>query len=138
MTEKRYYYTDSIAAAWMAKHFGMSFTHEWHNRRLSELSDFFWETSTGDTGTYNTPLYVHPDSLHLLEPQVGDLLRARYLGVVDSIRDKFIEFGESTEWIGDEGSRTGFFAEEVKRIIQRDGKHFHWPECEECVSEDEG
>lgn len=61
----KYYYTDPLAAAWMAKHFEMEF---WGcERKISKdlilacINDPFcpgWE--------------IHPDSLHLLEPNKGD------------------------------------------------------------------
>ena len=72
MTNRRYFYTDPLAAAWMAKHFGMEF--DWFSDQgngpvaqtpESIAHDILYP---GTGGRY----YIHPDSLHLLEPQARD------------------------------------------------------------------
>lgn len=122
----RYFYTDPLAAAWMAKHFGMRFQalycNEDDNRDLDTVDDIL---SSG----HSVDLSIHPDSLHLLEPKDGDI------GIW------------SEKWSGhrDEGKFTysaiGFYASNqpytsadyrppMHTIIQRSGVAFHWPERE--------
>lgn len=101
-----YYYNDPLAAAWMAKNFGMKF-HENGIRRavlcgnkLDDLCEKF---------------EVHPDSLHLLEPQREDVIECISQQNVPKIL-------------------CGYYHEEIKipvRIIQRNGIAFMIPESEE-------
>lgn len=113
----KYYYTDPLAAAWMAKHFGMAFdifAQPSGVRVEKEKSTAKYIAMLGDA--YRC--YIHPDSLHLLEPKVGDLLldddptdganRTWHLeGMPDAIKAKW------------------------NIIIQRNGIAFMWPEVEE-------
>lgn len=62
----KYYYTDPLAAAWMGKHFGMRFD--------TEIEPYLYLH-----GEDNVPYYIHPDSLQILEPEVGDLIGANRL-----------------------------------------------------------
>lgn len=80
----RWYYTDPLAAAWMAKHFGMKFESDFHKK----FDDSFWrydceqaviESCLDNCDAYN-PLHkekycIYHDSLHLLEPQIMDSLK---------------------------------------------------------------
>lgn len=105
-TNTRYFYTDPLAAAWMAKHFGMRFY-------CDTFEPFEYEGANDilqDMGE-DEKACVHPDSLHLLEPQVGDLMR------------------------GSNNTAAMYFTGEVEpkptaHIVQRNGKPFHWPERE--------
>jgi hypothetical protein len=67
----KYYYTDPLAAAWMAKQHGMRFENidlpDDLKRNEAPVS------SLDDAGYGDGKIYIHPDSAHLLEPQVGDL-----------------------------------------------------------------
>lgn len=111
----RYFYTEPLAAAWMAKHFGMRL----HDGAFVEPTSAPPEeiASWGDG-----LIYIHPNSLNLLEPQVGDLLRGdehtipqiRYMDVPDSE-----QMGAGVALM-----RRGF------KIIQRNGIAFMWPESE--------
>src|SRR5258708_34729609 len=68
---KCYFYTDLLAAAWMAKHFGMFLTlPTLKSFDYANQKGFKWESIAH--GPYSEKYYVHPDSLHALEPQVGD------------------------------------------------------------------
>jgi len=102
---KRYFYTDPLAAAWMAKHHGMEF---WHTmieiivRAKRQHQE--WADTVGNH-------YIHPNSLHLLEPQIGDLLTGRN-------RKVFMIFDGSTN-------------PPHARVVERDGIAFMWPESEE-------
>lgn len=63
----KYFYDDPIAAAWMAKHFGMEFVIEPSGDVVT------WkEFGVVSLKSWVERFYIHPDSLHLLEPQNGD------------------------------------------------------------------
>lgn len=117
-TGTRYFYTDPLAAAWMASNYGMAF----ENARLtliqggpgnSNYSDISWSLRIYD----NCFPIIHPDSLHLLEPKVGDLVEEALDGKVCN--------GHSFDYFSDPHRI-------IERIIQRDGKPFFWPESEEA------
>lgn len=59
------YYDCALKAMWMNKYFGMEFVDEYR-----EPCKFSVEYGTEILDKY----YIHPDILHILEPQVGDLL----------------------------------------------------------------
>lgn len=102
----KYYYTDPLAAAWMAKHFGMQFSFD-GGMKYEEI----WNLSIDS----EPPFYIHPDSLHLLEQQVGDA----------------VQISTGTCW---KLHDTQNLAESERypslRIIQRNGVVFMWPETE--------
>jgi hypothetical protein len=102
----RHFYTDPLAVAWMAKHFGMEFDPTFDER-------------------------VHPiakESLHLLEPKDGD-----YLEIKDS-DDRGGAYITSV-WHGHSAAlglpMDHAYRGKDFRIIQRDSKAFHWPEVEQ-------
>lgn len=80
----KYFYTDSVAIAWMAKHFGMKFVGR------------YGETCAWDNNGANSwvpmPLskscrvFLHHESLDILEPKTGDLALGKTgeIWVVDS------------------------------------------------------
>ena len=126
-TVTRYFYTDPLAAAWMAKHFGMKFGIE-HQGVIAwdciGRIDGPWGPLTEqehilDTISQHSVLHVHPDSLHLLEPKAGDVFRG-----VDASCDN-VEYR-----IFQVGHDTGIRLEAWFRIIQRDDKPFMWPDQE--------
>lgn len=137
-----FYYTDPLAAAWMAKHFGMMFginhygkivwdcetqgaTGEW-----SPIRD--WEHIAADAadGDAQPAYYIHPDSLHLLDPKEWDMgQRMRGVPVVICSDQNYAEFeragiGRNYVALGDPLFDSHF------RIIQRNGLPFFWPEME--------
>lgn len=76
----------------------------------------------------NEPVYIHPDSLHLLEPQKYDLVDFGWVHPCGQsfheltlLRTCFEAFCEKSSCDYDS-----------HRIIQRNGKPFHWPESEEA------
>ncbi len=107
----RYFYTDPLAAAWMDKHYGMSFVK----------ADGAFTCVNGDIDNphfyYSECAYIHTDSLCLLAPQIGDVVWSP---------------GSN----GDPGS--GVLLEDdfdlhhhaEDRIMQRMGVAFIWPERE--------
>lgn len=128
----KYFYTDPLAAAHMSKHFGMAFTlpehckHSWNvpGHRVtwganSEQPYIFNAAGNGIVGLgwckEIIPLYVHPDSLHLLEGKPGDLYFVEEDGIAIPLDEELCR-----KWqVRPAGS-----------IILRGGVHFHWPETE--------
>lgn len=121
----KYYYDDPLAAAYMAKHFGMKFelimygvdTKETIHHAIGDEM-FFWKNINLDTEKFGLRYCIHPDSLHLLGPQTGDLLEFR-----DDGHDlTCYRIREEGDWkISD-----GWF---IKSITQRNGIPFMWPEA---------
>jgi hypothetical protein len=89
VSEKRFFYRDPLEAAYMAKHFGMKFSfdeyrYQWNSEKLEFSATPILKKSHSRCGSPNKILssmasvsikfYIHPDSLHLLEPQVRDLV----------------------------------------------------------------
>lgn len=111
---KRYFYDDMLAILWMKKYYGMKFVdsneEELLFNRWCILSDF------------KTGIYIAPDSLHLLEPQIGDHMKAKYKG--DTIHAYFCVFnGGNAPETNDMNSW---------QTLERSGKAFMWPESEEA------
>jgi hypothetical protein len=114
---KRYFYTDPLAAAWMAKHFGMRFLRP--DGSTVNLSHSSWERKGHDgmisfVAVPEPADSIHPDSLHLLEPQVGDIC-----------------INDDAEYNPGAPFRDVGNTWEPFHIIQRNGKAFHRPEQEE-------
>lgn len=116
---KRYFYTDPLAAAWMAFRHDIRFTHD----------SYFGEYDTDDDGCTKIRIfhdqgspgrfYIRPETLHLLVPQEGDVAYVR-------------------EIPGEPLSRALVYPihilntkHDVVRIISRNGIAFMWPESEE-------
>lgn len=100
----KYFYKDPLAAAWMAKHFGMRFQDNGYE--ASPYEELLSHYDAGGDGKTFPKYYIHPDSLHLLEPQRGDRL-----DVVSTLKlDVVNPFIRPTE------------------IVQRNGIAFMWPE----------
>lgn len=122
--EPRYYYTDALAAAWMAKHFGMFFDNDCAVVALS-LKDAVLD----EIATYKA--YIHPDSLYLLKPQQWDLVEhdgISYGLVTDYDDDEEAAIQYDTDENG--VTRAGLAAIDDLVIIQRNGIAFMWPESE--------
>ena len=128
-TQYRYFYTDPLAAAWMAKHFGMrfGFYDERSDFREYEVpitgEDDFWRADRGR-------FYIHHHSLPLLEPRPGDFgmdcVGNPSEGVIPC---RYVHSRGVPQWIAYTQHNWGQPTGEVK-IIQRDGKPFHFPERE--------
>jgi hypothetical protein len=129
----RYFYTDPLAAAWMAKHFGMEF-HD-------EAGDAITIEVLLDDAIHGEQVrnHVHPDSLPLLQPQAGDVVRfgddrghaeprlvveADFSGSPDDDNIAVLSSFEPSWW--------NWNVVVQKSIIQRDGKAFMWPESEDA------
>lgn len=122
----RWYYTDPLAAAWMAKHFGMRFSGafadgffeiEARKSPLCSMGEWF---PKGDDFEYYGLYYIHPDSLHLLEPKEGDVVE-----VASNPSGYFSSYSSGMFDNQPYSERDEFF-----KIIQRNGLPFMWPEQE--------
>jgi hypothetical protein len=128
--EKRYYYTDRLAAAWMTKQFGMMF-------ETGSISGF--HCSVFSSGK-NTPHYfaddgdddfkgiIHPDSLELLKPREGDKDENGFV-FCERTQAWWRENGFSITGSGEPVLRA--LLPEESRTAKRGGKPFFWPEIEE-------
>lgn len=118
----RYFFPASRAhhAYCMARDFGMEFEQRFGKWPVESLPHI-------DPGS-NYRLYVHPDSLHLLEPVVRDVIKqwGSLAGV--PIYDIGERNGKPCYFMPD-GSFNHF--DSCEKIIQRNGIAFHWPESEE-------
>ncbi len=118
----KYFYTDPLAAAWMAKHFRMKFLSDTtKDETPDDASDYeadtAYEADCGWGKAKERKYYIHPESLHLLEPKDDDM--------DDNGRDLTInEYGIFSSY---KGWAHGRFD---GKIIQRNGIAFMWPECE--------
>lgn len=117
---KRYFYTDPLAAAWMAKHHGMRFDlpRQSGGSPWDLLIEVCVHRETGaiDGGSALPPIYIHPDSLRLLEPIDGDVIDCR-----DCANNVGCGFQDYISKVN----------EPLGQMILRDGKPFFWPESEE-------
>jgi hypothetical protein len=124
----RYFYKDPLEAAWMAKRFGMRFpkAKSGHYKPSTLAAHQNWK----ERGFQTQPdkYYIHPDSLHLMEPQVGDMISHFGLRAwrIDSMDDyAYFHPNMPNESIG----RFTLKADKPT-IIQRNGMAFMWPESE--------
>jgi len=140
------YYTDPLAAAYMSREFGV----EYH--KLGKIANWkVWQIDGEVDGAifidpkimshidflhdFGGKFSIHPDSLHIFEPQEGDYI------YFDN------EFGENRDEYGIGEVSISLWTDEVLsvrwgniglrlnecenvRIIQRNGKPFFWPEEE--------
>ncbi len=109
MTAKRPYYTDPLAAAWMAKYFGMMFIgYEKEIPKeliLQSVEDIYFK------------LYIHLDSLLILKFRDSDIVSSP-----TKLGDGSIIL--ATGYYGFSKNDPGL------KIIQRNGIPFMWPEFE--------
>ena len=110
----RWFYTDPLAAAWMAKHYGMILG--------CVQAGILRHVDEEEILPRRGPFIIHPDSLHLLEPQVGDRLAGGYL-VVDNYPSPKVY--QRRLYLASSDIAKGRYG-----IIQRNGVPFHWPEQE--------
>lgn len=115
LIQLKYFYTDPLAAAWMAKH------HEMDFEGLSWMEEEFC-FALHDPENEPSHYYIHPDSLHLLEPQVDDVIR-------DDVDHEYQTVWKDEKGLGMDTSKGTASPSGI--IIQRNGKAFHWPEVEE-------
>lgn len=137
MIKKSYFYSDPLAAAWMADKFGMKFANlhiplmTLYLKKLCPDTGMFLsakdipdaDSAIGTQEYQFSPLikemkiYIHPDSLHILEPRMGDI--CSYWGQIHDFRSgtKYGEYKNSA-------------CKLLMRVILRGGAHFMWPEID--------
>ena len=145
---RKLYYTDALAAAYMASEFGVIFTKEikaglWQSSLHHDSAIDYDIKITPRRGRkidkrlspYKPPFYIHPDSYHIFEPQVGDLVKINYgicndeydksandhYQVISLVRNKEFQLARTPRY---------FSFNKMRRIIQRNNKPFFWPEEE--------
>lgn len=138
---KKLYYTDPLAAAYMAREFGVRFHDENNaveygdNYKLYGLLDFiepvYWP---GDeppveiekyTAAYER-YYVHPDSYHIFDPQEGDRDEDGY--TYDSKIEAWVSLPHFDENYGELVTMKG---PKESKTARRNNEPFFWPESEE-------
>lgn len=109
----RYFYDCPLKATYMAKYFGFNFETSIVDKSLDIL----------DQIDSVQKFYLHPDSLHLLEAQVGDVFFNKESNGVAliSVLAKAMLTSENEEIMK---------AKNDIKIIQRNGVAFIWPEIE--------
>jgi len=140
----RYFYTDPLEAAYMAKHFGMRFSEGeiYDGKGTAYACQIFAvqrfdsesiEIHCTDKGNYQ--FYIHPDSLALLEPIKDDLIHIvrGFCSYYKIVHDVVKRGGKVVTGIWSDGEHwdtsTSVLLHDWE-IIQRDGKAFFWPEKE--------
>lgn len=113
----RYYYTDLIHVAYMAKKFGMGFS----NIHSGAYFDCPLHRDDRLVDDNDDKYYIHPDSLHILEPREGDLISIN--GGLSANIVTHAEFLDEIKLMEPQ------FAAPLK-IIQRNNQPFFWPESE--------
>lgn len=137
---KRFYYTDPLAAAWMAKHYNMQFADMLGSRlafvTTSRGCHFvsleFDDNEEVQAELYDGKYYVHPDSLPLLGHKIGDTVHKdkSFFLIVD------FEYGKDGKHSIGGGQKTirGIYREKDPSkyiIIHRNNTPFINPESEE-------
>lgn len=115
----KYFYTDALAVVWMADKFKMNFS----NCDRNEFHSFEgFQNAVDDTLRDDGKVYVHPDSLHLLNPKGEDLIKCTVCvcGAPDVGRE-YYELYKNVNYLS---------SMKFSLIIQHNGLAFMWPESE--------
>ena len=139
---KLFYYTSQNAAAWMAETFGMKIAlrddHAPDKLVLGEdgqVVNYAQEIMDCKRDGWCDKFYVHPDSLHLLEPQYGDIITLNEIQSDYNGYDYKPDILYRTYEDGLYGTDSYCCTKDVQqersmKILRRDFKSFHWPESE--------
>jgi len=109
---KKLYYTCPIEAAYMTKNFGIIFDDEYRIFVNLESIGMYLDF---DILKDDIKHYIHPESLSIFEPQVGDLVRIDIAPFHDFIIMNSYFLSTNCE---------------IKEIIQRNGRAFIMPEAQ--------
>lgn len=123
---KRYFYTEALAAAWMAHMFGM----QYHGSDLRPRIRLTRPDTIIRQQHFRERFYIHPDSLPLLALHAGDLITSPSgvvgvygsIGTINGIEHRRLFVAGSLR-------SQPLSGEEI--IIQRNGTAFMWPESED-------
>lgn len=129
---RQYFYTDTLAAAFMAKHFKMRFGCRYESgefngnpgmgalHRWQEIVR--WNEFAG-------PIYIHPDSERLLGPAIGDLIHNGCCSNYYVVAEEYIPDWSASNEVALAHAKKWFESPHA-RIVQRGEKPFFWPERE--------
>lgn len=120
----KYYYDCPIKAAYMAKYFGVKLQILVANESECQLYSWFYNMALPSGAGKN--LYIHPNSLHILEPQVGDLIK-EYGAPLYRYLDGKLSNGDFTAY----KNKYDIKFDEVARIVERNNIPFIYPEIED-------
>lgn len=123
MTTTQYYYHEPLAALWMAKHFGMRFYNGYDiecGNFIMDGTTIFYQNGCGAIGQrlawekdYEGYFYIHPDSIHLLTPQMNDI-------ILCADRYDLVKLVQCP-------SIVDYLHQIPPHILKRDLTIFHWP-----------
>jgi hypothetical protein len=128
----RYFYSDPLAAAWMAASFEMAYDSAGlvtedsiaSPRLFMSKHAFEDKLDIHCSDARGRRYYLHPDSVPLLKPKPGDLVKVMgEVGYVPTGKGFADLYAQRLAEANCQPHATG-------RIIQRDGKPFFWPESE--------
>lgn len=133
---KRYYYNDPLAAAWMAKHFGMDFqihSSDTHGNFKDHLMDIgVIQIRRHIEASATDKYYIHPESESVLEPKDKDI--ALWKGDLGRIIENNTDIGWAFYVLEMNCSRRMLLSfrdlEEHPEIIYRNHLPFFWPKVE--------
>ncbi len=143
----KYYYTDPLKAAWMAKHFNFKFFEIYSPHPDISEDQKIHQDFNNEFFPLIIASYIHPDCHEMLKPQIGDLIKpiGGYNTETFLYVDKFVdcEFEcnslggkvPSSSYSGTDYLDSNHELPENERvsgfeIIQRNGKAFFMPEME--------
>lgn len=144
----KHFYTDPLAAAWMAKCFGVRLLVTQNSDTNLDLAPYreekwFEIARSAGIGLQANRYYIHPDSLHLLEPRCADKVSYSFgvgshageawdevRGVVLSNDEGYPYVGNGEPYVLVDGC-DAFPLTRLTNIFQRNGIAFHWPESDE-------
>lgn len=158
---KRYYYTDTLKAAWMAREFEVKFElilHDFETKKIGHIlhlpvSDDLFHWPILNTEKFGLRYYVIPSCHDMLLPLVGDLITSLHEFELDKTCEEFPNYFEieksnelfhltclsqfilTEENIDDAWS---YFHWKGQEIIQRQGKAWFTPEVEVAYNCGEG
>lgn len=126
----RYFYICPLKAAFMAKYHGFKYIGSFEGEEYPMENESFRLHLRLNLAGDGTIYYGAPDSLHLLEPQVGDVcysdslqgeMDVGIIGISNAGKPYvcWVHYGQdiAVDYNGE-------------KIIQRNGIAFHWPESE--------
>jgi hypothetical protein len=130
-----HYYTDPLKAAWMMREHGLKFLVRNPdmkvvfptNPEFIDIQDWtwlFWVEGQDTPEIDYSPMFIHPESLPLLEPMEGDMVHhpSGRIGYVQDVDGEDVSIDVNG---GDWGCKSIYAP-----IIQRNGKAFFMPESE--------
>lgn len=140
---QRYFYTDPLAAAWMVKHHGLKIHGPVHTavgaRAISIKPMPVWilaraiEAQEKGQAYEDAKYCIHHDSLHLLEPRVGDFFRWTTSAGKDwhETHHRFVREGADERYTI--GTAKRLIEELHGKILERNNMPFIWPQSEEVM-----